>query len=105
MTTVMRRFYNDYMKAKDFTPVRTFNQVGRSIYFINVDFLIHCFPDACSACALPYEDTNGRLIGVAVQADALNPDYPGDGEPPCINAGVKYFIPDHNRKVMVEVRP
>ena len=89
----MRRFYDDYM------------DVEKSIFFIDVDFLISDFPGACSACALPYEDDHGRLIGVAVQADMLNPDYPGDYEPQCLNAGIKYFIPDHNRKVMVEVRP
>lgn len=105
MTTKMRVFYNDYMKAKNSTLGGTLNQVGRSIYFINVDFLIPCFPNACSACALPYEDEHGKLIGVAVQADALNPDWPGDGEPECLNAGYKYFIPDHDRKIMVEVRP
>jgi hypothetical protein len=88
----MTRFYYDYMLADN-------------IYHINVDYLIPEFPDACSTCALPYEDEHGELIGVAVQADALNPDYPGDGEPECINAGVKYFTPDHYRKVMVEVRP
>ena len=95
--TDMRRFYND------FVDVLVNN--GKGIYFLNANFLISEFPDACSVCTLPYEDTHGRLIGVAVHADALNPDYPGDGEPPCINAGYKYFIPDHNRKVMVEVRP
>jgi hypothetical protein len=88
----MTRFYYDYM-------------LSDNIYHMNVDYLIPEFQDACSACALPYEDEHGDLIGVAVQADALNPDYPGDGEPECINAGVKYFIPDHYRKVMVEVRP
>jgi hypothetical protein len=95
--TKMRRFYNDYVDA--------FVNKGKGIYYINVDFLIPEFPDACSACALPYEDKHGRLIGVAVQADMLNPDYPGEGEPTCLNAGIKYFRPDHNRKVMVEVRP
>lgn len=88
----MRKFYYGFMLADN-------------IYYMNVDFLIPDFPDACSACTLPYEDENGDLIGVAVQADMLNPDYPGDGEPECLNAGIKYFVPDHNRKVMVEVRP
>jgi hypothetical protein len=88
----MTRLYYDFMQAD-------------SIYFMNVDFMIPEFPNACSACALPYEDEHGKLIGVAVQADALNPDYPGDGEPECIDAGVKYFVPDHDHKIMVEVRP
>jgi hypothetical protein len=95
--TDMRRFYND------FVDVLVNN--GKGIYFLNANFLISEFPDACSVCTLPYEDGHGRLIGVAVQADMLNPDYPGDYEPQCLNAGIKYFIPDHNRKVMVEVRP
>ena len=90
--TDMRKFYNDF--------VEVLVNKGKGIYFMDVKFLIPKFQDACS-----YEDTHGRLIGVVVQADALNPDYPGDGEPPCINAGYKYFIPDHNRRIMVEVRP
>jgi hypothetical protein len=95
----MTRFYYDYMQA-----VQASN-VYHMIYHMNVDFMLPDFKDACSACSLPYEDEHGRLIGVAVQADAWNPDYPGDGEPMCINAGVKYFVPDHNLRVMVEVRP
>ena len=95
----MRKFYYDYMQAMQA------DNIYHNIYHMNVDFMIPDFPDSCSACALPYEDEHGNLVGVAVQADTLNPDYPGDGEPACFNAGVKYFIPDHDRKIMVEVRP
>ncbi len=95
----MTRFYYDYIQA-----IHS-NKVDHMIYHMNVDFMLPDFPDDCSICALPFEDERGRLIGVAIQADRLNPDYPGFGEPAFINAGVKYFIPDHDRKVMVEVRP
>ena len=93
----MRKFYNDFFEV--------LVNKGKGIYHLDVDFLIPSFTDACSACALPFEDDHGRLIGVAVQADRLNPDYPGEGEPTCLNAGVKYFRPDHNRRIMGEVRP